>query len=146
MLTPIDVAVMTAMIANGGYRVSPRLVSGIMLADGSISEYMSESPQRVISKRSADTVAEMMTAVISSGTGSSAAPTYLSAGGKTATAEAGYKSDGKAVNQCWFSGFYPRENPEYVITVLAENGLSGSKTAAPVFKLVCDGIYELYYS
>lgn len=146
LLTPIDVAVMTAMIANGGYRVSPRLVSGIMLADGSISEYMSESPQRVISEKAADTVAEMMTAVISSGTGSSAAPTYLSAGGKTATAEAGYKSNGQPVNQCWFSGFYPAENPEYVITVLAENGVSGSKSAAPVFRSICDGIYDLYYS
>ena len=146
LLTPIDVAVMTAMIANGGYRISPRLVSGIMLADGSISEYMSESPRRVISERSANTVAEMMTAVILGGTGESAAPSHLLAGGKTATAEAGYKMNGQAVNQCWFSGFYPAENPEYVITVLVENGVSGSKAAAPVFKSVCDGIYDLYYS
>ena len=83
-----------------------------------------------------------MCAVVSEGTGGAAMPNVGGAGGKTATAEAGYKVDDQKVNQCWFSGFYPAENPKYVITVLGENGESGAKTAAPVFKRVCDAIYE----
>ncbi len=145
LLTPIDIAVMTAMAANGGYAVTPRIVSGIMMSDGKISQYMSESPRRVISELAAERVKNMMCAVVSDGTGSPAMPEQKGAGGKTATAEAGYKVDGKKVNQCWFSGFYPAENPRFAITVLGENGISGATTAAPVFKRVCDGLTALGY-
>ena len=142
LLTPVDVAVMTAMIANGGYAVTPKAVGGVMLADGGVKEYYTDKPRRVISENAAKSVAEMMCAVVSEGTGGAAMPNVGGAGGKTATAEAGYKVDDQKVNQCWFSGFYPAENPKYVITVVGENGESGAKTAAPVFKRVCDGIYE----
>ncbi len=142
LLTPVDVAVMTALIANGGYAVTPSVVSGVMLADGSVNEYYTDKPRRIITESAAKKVAEMMCAVVSEGTGAAAMPALCGAGGKTATAEAGYKVDGKKVNQCWFSGFYPAENPKYVITAVGENGESGAKTAAPVFKRICDGIYE----
>lgn len=143
LLTPVDVAVMTAMAANGGYAVTPRLVSGVVMSDGSLYGYRSIKPERVISEKTALSVKKMMCAVVSDGTGLAAMPDSGGAGGKTATAEAGYKIDGKKVNQCWFSGFYPADNPRYAITVLGENGQSGSATCAPVFKQICDSLNQL---
>lgn len=143
LLNSVDIAVMTAMIANGGYAVTPRIVSGVVLADGSLTEYRATKPKRVIKDSTADTVSQMMCAVVSDGTGAAALPEVGGAGGKTATAEAGYKIDGKKVNQCWFTGFYPADNPQYVITVLGENGATGSTTCAPVFKQICDSLYDL---
>ncbi len=143
LLTPVDVAVMTSMIANGGYAVKPRVVSGVMLADGSVTKYHTDKQRRVINETVANTVADMMRAVVLDGTGAAAMPENGGAGGKTATAEAGYTANGKKVNQCWFSGFYPAENPRYVITVLGENGVSGGSTCAPVFASICNSLYKL---
>ena len=48
----------------------------------------------------------------------------------------------KAIHQDYVydNSFYPAEKPEYVITVFALDGESGSKTCAPVFKEICDYI------
>ena len=81
-----------------------------------------------------------MREVVKSGTGMSAMPETGGAGGKTATAETGWTRNGKKVNHAWFAGFYPGENPEYAIVVLAENGVSGSQSAAPVFKEIANGL------
>lgn len=143
LLTPVDVAVMTAMTANGGYAVTPRVVSGVMLTDGSVTELKHQAPQRVISEYAASQVSRMMQAVISDGTGAAAMPETGGAGGKTATARAGYTVGGEKVDQCWFSGFYPAKDPQYVITVFGENGVSGASTCAPVFKAICDALAKM---
>ena len=75
------------------------------------------------------------------GTGKNARPALGGAGGKTASAQTGkFKNDGTEILSTYFSGFYPAENPKYVITVFASDGKSGSATCAPVFKEICDFI------
>jgi ABC-type nitrate/sulfonate/bicarbonate transport system substrate-binding protein len=61
---------------------------------------------------------------------------------KTASAETGWQINGENIVQAWFSGFYPAEKPQYAIVVLCEGGNSGAVSCAPVFKKICDGIYE----
>ena len=51
-----------------------------------------------------------------------------------------YDEDGKEIVHAWFGGFYPADDPEYAIVVLAEGMESGGDYAAPVFKEICDGI------
>jgi penicillin-binding protein 2 len=143
LLTPLHIAVMTAAAVNGGYRVSPRLIEATVSADGDYSLAESGAVTRIMSQSSSDTVRDMMTAVIESGTGTAAKPSQGAAGGKTATAETGWIRDGKSVDQTWFTGFYSWDGTDYVITVLAENGESGSRTCAPVFKTIADGISKL---
>lgn len=43
----------------------------------------------------------------------------------------------------WFSGFFPEEKPEYVITVFTEQGISGAETAAPIFEKISKEIYKI---
>ena len=84
----------------------------------------------------------MMKNTVESGTGMGAKPERVLAAGKTATAETGMvDKSGNAVNQTWFVGTVPANKPEYIISVLVENGVSGGATAAPVFKEICDKLY-----
>lgn len=83
----------------------------------------------------------MMISVVENGSGQKAKPETLGAGGKTASAQTGtYDEDGKEIVHAWFGGFYPADDPEYAIVVLAEGMESGGDYAAPVFKEICDGI------
>ena len=66
--------------------------------------------------------------------------TVSSAAGKTATAETGRIVDGQKVVHTWFAGFYPAENPEYVIVVFREDGDSSSVDCAPVFRDIADAV------
>ena len=83
-----------------------------------------------------------MVYTVESGTGRSATPDFLGAGGKTASAETGWQIGGESIVQAWFSGFYPAKKPKYAIVVLCEGGNSGAVSCAPVFKRICDEIYK----
>lgn len=48
--------------------------------------------------------------------------------------------------QSWFAGYYPEEEPRYVMAVIAEDTNNTGSKAAPVFKQICDKIYELEQS
>ena len=61
-------------------------------------------------------------------------PTFLrSDAGKTATSQTGqYTESGEEILDTWFVGYFPVENPQWVIAVLVEHGQSGGRNAAPV--------------
>lgn len=135
MLTPLHIAAMTAAITNGGMLVTPSLVKGT--TDGkTVSKLSTAAKRRIMSENECAVIKQMMTSVIDEGTGAAAKPEHGTAGGKTASAQTGWKVNGKFVTQAWFTGFY--EN--YTITVLCEDGKSGSVDCAPVFKMIADGI------
>jgi len=50
---------------------------------------------------------------------------------------------GKEVIHGWFTGYYPADNPKYVITVLDEEAKSGSQSAVPIFEEIVKEIYML---
>ena len=72
-----------------------------------------------------------------------AMPEKYGAGGKTATAQTGQLSENGEKLNTWFCGFFPAEKPKYVVIVLTEEGISGSKDSAPIFKKIADGINSL---
>jgi cell division protein FtsI/penicillin-binding protein 2 len=55
---------------------------------------------------------------------------------KTGTAE--YIVDGEIRTHAWITGFTPREEPEYTITVFVEDGGSGAQTAGPILKEIIE--------
>lgn len=140
MVTPVQAAVMISVAANGGLRPTPRLVTAIRDESGDVVEaFDSADPVRVISAEVAERLRKLMVNAVENGTGAAAKPKTGGAGGKTATAQTGsFSEDGTRVNNAWFAGFYPAESPRYAIVVICENGSSGSRSAAPVFKLICD--------
>ena len=144
LTTPLQIASMTAAIVNGGAAPQASLVLGTKDENGILTPYETKNSVRAMSQATAAQLREMMVAVVSEGTGSAAMPETGGAGGKTATAETGWKSpEGDRVVQAWFTGFYPAETPQYIITIIAEDAASGSSSAAPIFKAIADGLAKL---
>ena len=141
MATPVQVARMLSAVVNDGKLPTPRLVKGIV---GENKQFISQNntiaPQSVFSSNTSQQIRRFLIQTVDSGTGTPARPSIGGAGGKTSTAQSGWLKDGKIINQAWFAGFYPANNPKYVIVVIAEDGKSGGASAGPVFKDIADNL------
>lgn len=143
--TPLQMAVMTARLVNGGYAVKPWVTGH--LGDESVSEKkwpslgLDQSHLTVI-KRGMDTVVNSKKGTAY---GSRIEDPLLAMGGKTGTAQVkritrAERSSGiKNEDLIWrhrhhalFVGYAPLENPRYVVSVVVEHGVGGSRTAAPI--------------
>lgn len=144
MASPVHVSKLTASVINGGVISRPNLLRGTVNQAGEIIEAEDEAPTRVFSQKTASVIYEMMLETVENGSGKSAMPQYGGAGGKTGTAETGWKTkDGDTMVQSWFTGFYPAVDPQYVITVLVEDAGRNEEQSAPVFKKLCDALYRM---
>lgn len=143
LATPVQVADLTATVANGGIRNRVNIVDSIVDENGRVVEKIKVSEgSRIISKETSDRIREMMEAVTVSGTGTEAAIGYYGgAGGKTGSAETG---SGNVVH-AWFAGYFPAADPRYSVAVFAEDGRLGGKSAAPVFAEIAKGMLEKGY-
>ena len=142
--TPLQVASLVATIANDGIKVDPYLVSKLTNSEGIVvKKYDVPSGTRVISKKTARQLQEMMTAVTRIGTGQTAYVEGLGSAGKTGSAETGRTNEkGQGISHAWFAGYGPLKNPQYAIVVFIEDGMSGGDVAAPLFAEILSGIYE----
>ncbi len=137
--TPLQVASLVQTIVNDGIRKIPRLVSGYSTPNGA-RWFETAAPIRVIQSRTARIIKVMMADVIRFGTGKQAGVTG-GAGGKTGTAQSGTADN--YIEHAWFAGFAPEENPKYVAVVFCEQGVSGGKTAAPIFKGIMEQVIKI---
>ncbi|MCF6464158.1 peptidoglycan D,D-transpeptidase FtsI family protein [Clostridium sp. Cult1] len=142
-VTPIQITNMMAIVANNGIKTGITIVDGITSEDGYIiKKYNRETPKRVISENSCEILMEYLIDVVENGTARNIELENVGgAGGKTGSAQAILNR--KETIHGWFSGFYPKNDPKYVITVLVEEGISGSRTAAPVFESIIKEIYKI---
>ncbi len=138
--TPVQIAQMVSIIANGGYYVTPKLVLGTT-KDGKITDKFAVIPkERVISNLTAAQIQSFLIHCVMVADGQNAKPQKTTAGGKTATAQTGRYVDGEEKEHGWFAGFFPAVNPEYVVVVLCEDAGFGNNTASPVFSKIADSI------
>lgn len=133
-VTPLQVSNLMTIVANGGISQPLHIVEGITNIDGiMIKETYKEPSIRIISKESTDVLVDFLREVVKSGTGKSIDLEDIGGcGGKTGSAEAILNKN--RVTHGWFSGFYPADIPEYVITVFVEDARSGSISALPIFE------------
>jgi len=147
-VTPLQMAVMIAAIANGGKVLEPRLVHRIEPQDGSFSEQTLEFPKGTvrdhlrISPRTLKIIRESMLADVEDkeGTGKAAAVPGMRICAKTGTAQVTDPQNRVIDHTTWFASYAPFENPKYVVLVMVESGVSGGVTCAPVAKKVYDAI------
>lgn len=134
LVTPLQVAVWTAAVANGGTAYRPTLLKGVV--DGSGREVFKPSPEllvtQVASEHTVKVVQEGMRQTVLSGSGRQLQDLSISSAGKTGTSQ----FDGSDPNRthAWFTAYAPFENPEVVITVLVEAGGEGHAAAVPIAK------------
>lgn len=145
-ITPLQLAVATATIANDGVRMAPYVVEKIVDKNGQVvEEHRPREVKRVVTPEIAKTVREMLVQVTEKGgTGTNAAISGYLVGGKTGTAQKldpltrGYSVD-KGVGS--FAGFVPADDPRLVIVVVLDEPEGrgfGGVVAAPVFATIAE--------
>lgn len=141
-LSPLVLCNLYSAIANDGVYYTPTVIEGY-IKDGKYSRAESGEKNIVISKATAAVIKEYLINVVNTGTGATAKPTVGGAGGKTATAQTGQYKNGEEILNAWFCGFFPEEDPQYVVVILKEGGTSGGNDCAPIFKKIADQITKL---
>jgi penicillin-binding protein 2 len=141
-VTPLQLAVMVAAVANGGTVYYPRLVDRLESGDplseeapstirpGQVRSRLETRPEHLAHIRAAmrDDVLD------TEGTGTSARVTDYTVCGKTGTAE--IKGNGVKDKVTWFASFAPFETPRYAVVVMVESGASGGRTCGPVARKI----------
>ncbi|MEO8538706.1 MAG: penicillin-binding protein 2 [bacterium] len=143
LATPLQVARMTAAIANGGKLVTPHLVNEVISPDGKTVRKIEPQYQDVgLTKSTIDTIRQGMWGSVNYGAGARANIPQAVVAGKTGTAEFN-KPDGTKSQHAWFTGFAPFDNPEVVVTVYFDIGVGGDKaapTAAKIFQYYFENV------
>ena len=136
-VTPIQLGVAMSVIANGGYRVRPRIRARTIDPDGRESASPPAPPQRVLSPATVSAMNEILRGVVVEGTGKRAAAAGYLVAGKTGTAQKaigrGYSRDKFVAT---FAGFAPADDPRVVLVVTIDEPRGqyfASEVAAPVF-------------
>ncbi len=154
-VTPLQMALLTAAVANGGTMFWPRLVSRLDPPEPGPNEKPVELPPRVRSSLEVDRAhlqlvreAMLMDTEETEGTGFAAfherdrrtpALKFLRVGGKTGTAE--IEENGRTVDYItWFTSFAPHDTPRYAVVAMVEGGNSGGGTCAPIVRQVYQAI------
>ncbi len=134
MVTPVQLARLMAVFANKGTLVTPYLVKGIDNKD--VSAYRKRNAAIAIKKSVINCIRQDLRAVVSepSGTANLLSDLPVAVAGKTGTAQA---SGGKTHG--WFVGFFPFNNPKFVICVFLENSGSGH-TACALARQIIEGM------
>jgi penicillin-binding protein 2 len=138
--TPIQVARMTAAVANGGKLLTPHVVNQVLSPDGKVVRDI--KPQSTTVPVSADHLAEIREGMhqgVQLALGAAhriQETTSVDVAGKTGTAEF-IDTDGVKKQHAWFTGFAPFDDPQVVVTVYYDLGVGGDK-AAPVAGKIID--------
>ena len=142
-----DLSLGVAGIGQGGVDASPLQMASVAQTIGSLGvqrpPFIVHTPSRHVDRQQerrvipvsvAEDVRTMMEAVVSEGTGVSAAIPGVTVAGKTGTAEVGPHRPSDA----WFIAFAPAENPTVAVAVLIVNGGVGGTVAAPIAREVME--------
>jgi penicillin-binding protein 2 len=155
-VTPLQLALAYAALANGGTVYSPQLVRAVETSDGAVVQ---DFPPRVRQKAkvSPENLARVNDALYSvvneeKGTAYPVRDRTLDVAGKTGTAQTGYVNTGNddpkkawylSRDHAWFAAYSPAKAPEIAVIVLIEHGGSGPTQAAPVAMQVIKEYHRL---
>jgi peptidoglycan glycosyltransferase len=141
--TPLQMAMVTAGIANGGTVMKPYLVDEVRSPNLDVLDKANPEPYRsAVSSSVARDLTQMMIEVVDGGTGQTAQIPGIKVAGKTGTAQSSVDRNPYA----WFVSFAPADNPKVAVAVLVEDAgverdaISGSGLAAPIAKRVMEAV------
>lgn len=143
--SPLQMAMISAAIANGGELMRPNLVQSITNPD--LTTKQDFSPQRYgqpISSDIAATMTQLMINNVDNGAASNARISGVQVAGKTGTAQNG--ANNQLPYTLWFTGFAPANDPQVAVAVVVQNGGGighagfGNTLAAPIAKKVIEAV------
>ena len=147
-LTPLKLAQLHALIANGGRLVSPHITRGLRAGEALAPRAAATTGHQLLRPDVTRIVRDWMESVVETGSGEGAKTPGYRIGGKTGTAQ-------KALNGvylpgakiCSFVAHLPVDNPRYVVVVVVDEpqggNAYGSTVAVPVAKQIIDALLVL---
>jgi cell division protein FtsI (penicillin-binding protein 3) len=144
-LNAMQAASVYSTIANGGVRIQPTLVRGTKGPDGRFTPAPMPKQTRVVSEKTAKTLARMLESVVDDeqGTGAKARIPGYNVAGKTGTANRVDPATGRYRGYTSsFAGFAPADNPRITVYCAIQNATSGSyfggQICGPIYKQVME--------
>ncbi|MFD3720403.1 penicillin-binding transpeptidase domain-containing protein [Streptomyces sp. NPDC058674] len=135
--TPLQMAMVTAAIENGGRLVAPHMVSEVTDANGNVLEsFKDPKAQQVMKEKTASMLRDAMRTVVSEGGGKPAQVGGAEVGGKTGTAQRGVNNS--IAPLAWFTSYGTSNGRQIAVAVVVERSdtdrseIGGGKLAAPV--------------
>ncbi len=159
LLTPLQVALMTATAANGGKVYKPQIIESVTTPEGEVIERFEPQIMGELNDRERaflKIIREGLVGVVQGkrGTARNVRIKGLTIGGKTGTAQvvriAQYKGlkekdiPYKFRDHAWFTCYAPADNPQIAVTVLVEHGLHGGSGAGPIARVILKKYFEKY--
>ena len=138
LVTPLQMAMMTAAVANGGLLYKPYILDRVESPEGEPVETgePGDKGRLPVSPETLRLIQESMIAVVNEGTARSARLPYAQLAGKTGTAE-----NPHGLDHSWFIAYAPAEAPRIAVAAVMENAPSGA--AVPVVRRVIDAWLSL---
>jgi penicillin-binding protein 2 len=138
-VTPLQMADMTAAVANKGIYYKPFIVDKIVDING---QQLYQHTIRInepieLSDKSWEALHKSLVETVDRGTGRRSQLPEIKVAGKTGTAQ-----NPQGEDHAWFVTYAPADNPEIAIAIIVENGGGGGLNAVPVAKK----IYETYFN
>lgn len=147
-VTPLQLVMAYAALANNGVLLAPQIIDQIKYADGATEQRSPKEIRRVISEKSASLIGAMLVSVVENGHGKKAGVSGYYIAGKTGTAQVagsgGYQTDNTIGS---FAGFGPVTNPRFVMLVRLDHPRDvewAESTAAPLFGEIADFLLKYY--
>jgi penicillin-binding protein A len=143
--TPLQMAMVSAAIANDGVLMEPYLVREVSGPDlvSPIERTEPEERTRAVSPETAEELTQMMVDVVENGTGTNAQIDGIEVAGKTGTAQ----SSPDRPPYAWFTSFAPADEPSVAVAVviedapdIARNDIGGGRLAAPIARAVMQAV------
>ena len=144
VVSPLQMAMAYAAIANGGTVYEPRVVKAIMNADGSVAEKIEPKVKSIlpISTATLNYLQKSLESTTVSGTG---APPFVGfplsripVATKTGTGEVLGKQ-----STSWFASYAPADNPQYAVVMMVAQGGTGSGTSAPSVRRIYEELFGI---
>ncbi|MBN1192226.1 MAG: FtsW/RodA/SpoVE family cell cycle protein [Coriobacteriia bacterium] len=139
-VTPLQMALVAAGVANNGVVMKPYVIDAVTDRSGRIlSSTTPRSWRTAIDESTAATMTDIMIGVVENGSGGRAQISGVSVAGKTGTAEAGKSVETHA----WFIAFAPAEEPRVAMAIVLENAGVGGTVAAPAARAVLEAALQV---
>jgi len=141
-VTPLEIAMISAAVANGGAVMTPSLVDKVLAPNlRVVREFEPRIYSRPLSKNTASELTRMMVGNVERGVAGNAGIVGMQVAGKTGTAETGI-GDGRTF---WFSGFAPANDPQIALAIAVEGHRpdgTGNAIAAPIAKAIFEAVIK----
>jgi peptidoglycan glycosyltransferase len=141
--TPLQMAMVSAGIANHGVVMKPYVVDRITSSDLDVLDQTDPSQlSTAVSPKTASMLTQMMTSVVDEGTGTPARIPGVEVAGKTGTAQ----STADRPPYAWFTGFAPANNPKIAVAVLVQSSntdrseIAGGALGGPIAKAMMEAV------